>query len=411
MDGARTIGHATAVDAIGRMVATGAPHALLIVGEPGVGKTTLALDLAAGLLCAAEPGSPRPCRSCRACRLLDSGNHPDVHRLAPSGPGGQIRIGDRSDPDPGTVRALIAELALLPVEGGARIAIIESAERMNDDAQSALLKTLEEPPHGMVLVLCAADEERLLPTVRSRCARLRLGTLAVRDIERFLAARNVADPPTAARLAHFAGGRPGVALAYALAPEAAVIRAEIARSLLDLLEAHAADRLAAVRQIVARAGDLVRELGTATPPSAGRRPDADGPAPGGRRGRARGATRSAATVSVAGAVAADAADAATDEPAAVRLSAAERRRSVAQLLEIWRDVARDLAVSGLGDARSLRDPALLDDLGAARDRMPPAAATVFLERLIEAGELLDGNVGPELLVDDLAVQWRSPRAA
>ena len=66
----------------------------------------------------------------------------------------------------------------MPVEGGARVAIIEGADRMNEDAQSALLKTLEEPPAGVTIVLCADDEARLLPTVRSRCFRLRLGLVA-----------------------------------------------------------------------------------------------------------------------------------------------------------------------------------------------------------------------------------------
>ena len=108
----------------------------------------------------------------------------------------------------------------MPVEGGARVAIIEGADRMNEDAQTALLKTLEEPPAGVTIVLCADDEDRLLPTIRSRCARVRLGPVGARDIEAIVADHGVADPPLAARLARLAGGRPGIALAYARAPEA-----------------------------------------------------------------------------------------------------------------------------------------------------------------------------------------------
>ena len=117
------------------------PHAVLLVGPASAGKTTLALDLAAGLLCVDPDPSARPCRACRGCRLVATGNHPDLHRLAPEGPGGQVRIGAATDPDPGTVRHLIGELALLSVEGGARVAIVEQAHRLNDDAQNALLKT------------------------------------------------------------------------------------------------------------------------------------------------------------------------------------------------------------------------------------------------------------------------------
>jgi len=142
--------------------------------------------------------------------MVEHDNHPDLHRLEPEGPGGQVGIGGK-DGKRG-VRDLVTELALLPVEGVARVAIIRDAHRMNDDAQSALLKTLEEPPPGTTLILVADDEERLLPTVRSRCARIRLGTLGARDIEALLEARSLADAPTAARLARLSGGRAALAI-------------------------------------------------------------------------------------------------------------------------------------------------------------------------------------------------------
>ncbi|HEY8847555.1 MAG TPA: hypothetical protein VIM24_12890, partial [Candidatus Limnocylindrales bacterium] len=262
--GLRTRGHDRAVAQVRTMIAGRTPHALLISGPPGVGKTTLALDLAAGLLCDDPNPAARPCRACRACRLVDRGLHPDVHRLAPSGPADQIRIGDRDRPDPGTVRRLSSDLVLLSVEGGARIAILERADRLTDDAQTALLKTLEEPPSGVTIVLCADDEERLMPTVRSRCTRIRLGPVAIREIEAILAAMDVAEPPLAARLARLASGRPGVARTLALAPEAVAARDEIARTLLDLLATGPAARLAAARDLAARAGDLARALDRAT---------------------------------------------------------------------------------------------------------------------------------------------------
>ena len=175
MDGARTRGHPAALGAVGSMIRGGAPHAVLFVGPAGVGKTTLALDLAAGLLCTADDPAARPCGTCRACRLVASGGHPDLHRIGPEGPGRQVVIGGPGARVRG-IRDLIADLALLPVEGGARVAIVEAAHRMNEDAQAALLKTLEEPPPGVTLILCADAEEPLLPTIRSRCARLRTGS-------------------------------------------------------------------------------------------------------------------------------------------------------------------------------------------------------------------------------------------
>ena len=237
------------------MIRGRAPHAILLVGAEGVGKTTLALDLAAGLLCTAVDPATRPCGVCRSCRMVLAGGHPDVHRLAPEGLGRQVGIGGPGARARG-IRDLIVALSLLPVEGGARVAIIESAQRMNDDAQAALLKTLEEPAAGVTLVLCADAEEPLLPTIRSRCARLRLGPVSARDIEAILADHGVAEPPLAARLARASAGRPGLALAWAVDPDAMRTRGEVGRLLLDLVDLGPADRLAGVRNAATRAARL-----------------------------------------------------------------------------------------------------------------------------------------------------------
>src|SRR6187402_1816272 len=255
MQGARTRGQPAALAAVGSMIRGGAPHAVLLVGPAGIGKTTLALDLAAGLLCTAEDVAERPCGACRACRLVASGGHPDLHRIGPEGPGRQVVIGGPGARARG-IRDLIGELALLPVEGGARVAIVEAAHRMNDDAQAALLKTLEEPPAGVTLILCTDSEEPLLPTIRSRCARLKLGPVGTREVEAILDEHGVADAPLAARLARIAAGRPGLALAWARQPDALRARDELCRSLLDLLDARPAERLAGVRAAVLRAAPL-----------------------------------------------------------------------------------------------------------------------------------------------------------
>jgi hypothetical protein len=194
LDGFHTVGQAAAVAAVHAMLRGRVPHAVLLAGPPSVGKHALALDIAAALLCTGAAGADRPCRACRGCRMVEHGNHPDLHSLAPSGAGNQIRIGDDQHPEPGTIRGLAVDLALLPVEGGERVAVIRDAQRMNEVAQSALLKTLEEPPPATTVVLCVDDEEQLLPTIRSRCARIRLGTVATRDIERLLGDRDLADP-------------------------------------------------------------------------------------------------------------------------------------------------------------------------------------------------------------------------
>jgi len=409
----RTRGHDRAVAAVRTMLGRGVPHAILIGGPAGIGKTTLALDLAAGLLCDDADASARPCRACRGCRLVERDRHPDLHRLRPMGPGDQIRIGSRDRPEEGTVRRLAADLVLLPVEGGARVAIVERADRLTDDAQTALLKTLEEPPAGVTIVLCADDEDRLMPTVRSRAARIRLGPVAVRDVEAILADAEAAEPAVAARLARLSGGRPGSALLLARAPDAVAARDEIARIVLDLLSASASARLAAARDLTARATELGRALdraglsATAGDDAIGTGRSRRGP---GVRGPGGARSPSAASEPVAAEdAAADANDAGTEaEAPGLTASAAERRRAVGTVVAVWREVARDLAVAALGAERQLRDPALLDDLRSAGATLPGGAVEAigrFLGRLDTAGELLEANVRPELILDSLLLGW------
>jgi DNA polymerase-3 subunit delta' len=380
-----TRGQEPAVAAVRALLASGAPHAVMLIGPASSGKTTLGLDLAAALLCGAPAVADRPCGDCRGCRLVAAGAHPDLHRLAPSGPGREIRIGEELERDAGTIRGLIATLALLPVEGGARVALVEDAGRMNEMAQNAILRTLEEPPAGVTIVLCVDDEAQLLPTVRSRCARIRLGPVAPRVIEGILVERGLADAPTGARLARLAAGRPGLAIALAASPGAVTARSEIARTLLDLLRAGRAGRLAAVRELVGRAGDIARAVDAATEPvdepqgadEPGTAPDADmtaGPAPA----------------------------------SAAKRPAAERRRAALALLGVWRDVGRDLLVVSRGGRAQVVDHTLLEELESAVAGLDPEALAAFLGRLDRTAALIAGNVNPELALDVLVLAWPTP---
>jgi DNA polymerase-3 subunit delta' len=415
----RTQGQAVAVAAIEAMLGGHQPHALLLVGPGGVGKTTLAEDIAAALLCRADDPADRPDGTCRACRAVAHGNHPDLHRLVPVGAGGVIPIGGRDDRG---VRDLVAELALLPVEGGARVAIVEAASRMTEDAQTAFLKTLEEPPAGAVIILCADDEERLLPTIRSRCVRLRLGPVPRRDIEAILVERGLLDGSAAARVARLADGRPGLALAYAAAPDAVVARAEIARGLLDLAVASRTARLASIRDLAARAGELQRALdaGSRRAAAAGGREEAtaEGTLASGQRGRGRSRAGAAAPAAPGGPpagggpagiadgeAAPDADVAAADGSGGrLRIPASERRAAALALVGVWRGVLRDLAAAAAGEPRLIRATDLLDDLEAAAAATDQRAVGRLLRRLDVAGERLEGNVSPELVLDVLALQ-------
>jgi DNA polymerase-3 subunit delta' len=403
MNGARTRGHPAALAAVGAMIRGAAPGAVLLVGPAGIGKTTLALDLAAGLLCDAADPAARPDGACRACRLVAHGSHPDVRRIGPEGPGRQVVIGGPGKPR--GIRDLIAELALLPVESGARVAIIEAAHRMNEDAQAALLKTLEEPPARTTIILCADAEEPLLPTIRSRCARIRLGPVTVRDLESILTEVGAADAPLGARLARIADGRPGLALAWARQPDALRERDALGRALLDLAAARPADRLRGIGAIAAQA----ISLNSVTEEVSGAQAAAEnGGAPRTRRGKTAVPRSPAAETPTEDGVTDDSES--EDEPAtAVRAPATERRRAAEAVLLLWTDVTRDLALCQRGLERSVRDVARLDETQALASDLDPDAVGAFLDRLGRATVLLATNVSPELVLDDLALAWPRPR--
>lgn len=334
--------------------------------------------------------------------MVEHGNHPDIHWLGPEGPGAQVVIGGQEAKQRG-VRDLVTELSLLPVEGGHRVAIIRDAHRANEDAQSALLKTLEEPLRDTTVILCADDEELLLPTIRSRCARIRLGVVGVREVERLLVERGLADAPTAARLARLTGGRPGLAVAYAAADGAEVIRGELTRTLLDLLAQGPSRRLAAARPLLGRAMELDALL-----------------APPGQRvveapvRATRGTSVLRTPVTTPGTVvdpSEDTIEEASDEGPARRTPAATRRRALALLLDAWRALARDLAFAQGGAQGSIRDIALLEEIEASARDLPANGAAAALARLIRADELIAGNVSPELVLDVLLVRWPRRRGA
>jgi DNA polymerase III subunit delta' len=140
------------------------PHALLIHEAPGAGGEWLAGWAAQMVLCS-HPGEA-PCGRCSACQRAAHGHHPDLARVQPLEGSTQIRIEQ--------LRELSAELALTAHQGGYKVGILSPADSMNRFAANALLKTLEEPPPGTLLILVATQPSRLPATILSRCQRVRV---------------------------------------------------------------------------------------------------------------------------------------------------------------------------------------------------------------------------------------------
>lgn len=153
-------------------------HAYLFLGPEGVGKKTVALALAMAVQC--QELAHDSCGRCDGCVRVQRSNHPDVRLVAPLSGRKEITIQQ--------VRELERELGLRPFYGRKRIAIVDPASLMNASAQSALLKTLEEPPTDSILILVSPSRGRLLPTLVSRCLRLSFAPLPVAEIQGFLVA-------------------------------------------------------------------------------------------------------------------------------------------------------------------------------------------------------------------------------
>jgi DNA polymerase-3 subunit delta' len=162
------------------------PHAMLLVGPAGVGKTAFAEQMAALLLCESLPSDLIACGKCDPCRWLSAGNHPDFRRIAPDDdgeaePAATEKIADKSKKrGSGIIRIdQIRELEGFVFVGshrsGNRVVLVTEADAMNPAAANALLKILEEPPSSVYFILISTRSKSLLPTIRSRCRVVNVG--------------------------------------------------------------------------------------------------------------------------------------------------------------------------------------------------------------------------------------------
>jgi DNA polymerase-3 subunit delta' len=169
-------------------------HGILIHEDPGAGGLDLARWITQRINCTAKPA---PCGECQSCRWIAAGQHPDVTQLSPEGDSKQILIQ--------SVRDLAADLSLTAHTRGYKVAIVAPADAMNPFAANALLKTLEEPPARTLVLLVTSQPSRLLPTLRSRCSKLRLIAPRREEAARYLEGARGAGPWAEALAATGAG--------------------------------------------------------------------------------------------------------------------------------------------------------------------------------------------------------------
>lgn len=221
MSFSQLIGNREVLGRLRAMAASGrVPGSLLFVGPEGTGKSSAAMALAKAFNCSRTADGREPEDACAACLRIERGDHPDVRRLAPEGKGGQLRVD--------AVRELVREIQSRPFEGRKRFFILDDADRMNESAANALLKTLEEPPPSSALILVTAHEADLLPTVVSRCQKIRFVPLPVEEMAGVLEKRHGLSPEEARLAAAVSGGSMKRALTIR-AEEIQALRAEALR--------------------------------------------------------------------------------------------------------------------------------------------------------------------------------------
>lgn len=176
-------------------------HAYLFIGPDGVGKRLAAVTLAKVMNCLSPPAPGEACETCPSCTKINSSNHADVILLEPHGD--VLKIDQ--------VRTLQKMLQFHPLEGGRRACIIEAADRLNDAAANALLKTLEEPPDENHFFLLTSRPHALPPTILSRCQWVKFKPLSAAEIANILGAHGL-ETAQARFYASLAGGSAGRAL-------------------------------------------------------------------------------------------------------------------------------------------------------------------------------------------------------
>jgi DNA polymerase III subunit delta' len=222
-------GHEWAVKMLRQHITRGQMrHAYLFSGAPGLGRRTLALRFAQALNCSEPPAPGEICGTCRNCRQIAAQQHPDMSFIQADHEGGTLKVEQ--------VREVQRSLSLKPYQSAYRVAFFLRFQEANANAANALLKTLEEAPPHVVLLLTADSPEQLLPTILSRCEILRLRPLSPALVTQFLQAREV-EPEQARLLGHLSGGRPGYALRLHQHPEMLSTRAERLDALFMLVRA------------------------------------------------------------------------------------------------------------------------------------------------------------------------------
>jgi len=203
------VGHESIIAHLQNAIRTGKiSHAYIFLGEEGMGKKKLATAFAKTLQC--EEGKDLSCNQCKSCIQADINSHPDIIWVTHE----KISIGVDD------IRLQVnSDIQVKPYNSPRKIYIIDSAEKLTEAAQNALLKTIEEPPEYAIILLLVSNISAILPTILSRCVQLSLKTIDKSIIKKFLIEQQNIPDYKAEMAANFSGGNVGKAIKYAYSEE------------------------------------------------------------------------------------------------------------------------------------------------------------------------------------------------
>ena len=236
------IGHDWAVQLLrGHIRNKSLRHAYLITGPKGIGKAALAVRFIQALSCPDQGSAAVPCQACPTCAQINRLEHPDLFPISVGEDSKQIKVDQ--------IRELIHNLSLSPYAADRRFGLLIDFEQANPNAQNALLKTLEEPPGSVILILTATSADLLLQTISSRCEEIKLNPVPLALTSQGLADLHRIPEDEAHFLAHISGGKPEIALAMHADPDILNRRSMLLDEHIAILHGNSIKRFAYAEQI------------------------------------------------------------------------------------------------------------------------------------------------------------------
>lgn len=224
MDYKQIIGHERIIESLKKSIEKGSiSHSYLFEGDEGLGKKKTAEVFAKTLLCKEQ--KEEPCNTCSSCIKFDRGNHPDVEVIEPDK--GLIKKGD--------IEALIKSVVTAPFESARKVFIINDCHKMNREAMNSLLKTLEEPPEYIVIILITSVANNLLPTILSRCQNIKFYPIETAKVVDYLIKNYGKTKDEARFIAEFTKGSIGKSIELSVSDEFFQKRDEIIKIIDNLL--------------------------------------------------------------------------------------------------------------------------------------------------------------------------------